>query len=82
MKRIILLNIVLFLTTSPYLLQAQNKPVINSNISGRVINVSTNENLLGAYVIIKGTTNGSVTNANGEFHLLSAQKLPFTLLCG
>ena len=80
MKRIILLNIVLFLTTSPYLLPAQNKPVINSNISGRVINVSTNENLLGAYVIIKGTTNGSVTNANGEFHLLSAQKLPFTLL--
>lgn len=64
----------------PVTLPAQNKPVINSNITGRVINGETNENLFGAYVIIKGTTNGCVTNSNGEFRLLSAQKLPFILV--
>ena len=80
MKRTLLLHVAIFLIAIPFLLQAQNKPVINSNITGVVIDATTNENLLGAYVIIKGTTNGSVTNANGEFHLLSAQKLPFTLL--
>ena len=80
MKRTLLLLVAIFLIAIPFILQAQNKPVINSNITGVVVDASSNENLLGAYVIIKGTTNGSVTNANGEFHLLSAQKLPFTLL--
>jgi len=80
MAKLIWCKAVIFISLFPFLLSAQNKPVINSNITGRVINGSTNENLFGAYVIIKGTTNGSVTNSNGEFHLLSAQKLPFTLL--
>ncbi len=68
-----------YLVFAPAVLKSQNKPVINSNITGRVINGQTNENLFGAYVIIKGTTNGCVTNTNGEFRLLSAQKLPFIL---
>ncbi len=80
MKRLILIIALVQVLFVPAALKAQNKPVINSNISGRVINGSTNENLFGAYVIIKGTTNGCVTNTNGEFRLLSAQKLPFVLL--
>lgn len=31
-------------------------------------------------MIIKGTTNGSITDADGEFRLLSAQKLPFNII--
>ena len=79
MKRRLLIYVATFLIAIPVLLQAQNKPVINSNITGQVVDASTNETLFGAYVIIKGITNGSVTNSNGEFHLMSAQKLPFTL---
>ncbi|MEI6138408.1 MAG: TonB-dependent receptor [Mariniphaga sp.] len=79
MKRRLLIYVATFLIAIPFLLQAQNKPVINSNITGQVVDAATNETLFGAYVIIKGITNGSVTNSNGEFHLMSAQKLPFTL---
>ena len=79
MKRRLLIFVAIILIAVPIFLTAQNKPVINSDITGQVVDASTNETLFGAYVIIKGITNGSVTNSNGEFHLMSAQKLPFTL---
>ncbi|GAB4055188.1 TonB-dependent receptor [Spirosoma litoris] len=59
---------------------AQNAPVINSTVTGRVIDSRTNENLIGATVVIKGTTNGGATDQNGEFKLLTGQKLPFTVV--
>ena len=64
----------------PLLLSAQNAPVINSTVSGKVIDARTKELLVGATVTIKGTTNGSVTDLNGQFNLLTGQKLPFTVV--
>ncbi|TDH28015.1 TonB-dependent receptor [Segetibacter sp. 3557_3] len=57
-----------------------NNPVINATITGKVVSSRTNELLAGASVSIKGTTNGSTTNAGGEFALITGQKLPFTLI--
>ncbi|MCY7358489.1 MAG: TonB-dependent receptor, partial [Rudanella sp.] len=64
----------------PLLLPAQNAPVINATVSGRVIDARTNKKLVGATVSIKGTTNGSSTNENGQFTLITGQKLPFTVI--
>ncbi|WP_028526047.1 TonB-dependent receptor [Runella limosa] len=60
--------------------KAQNTPIINATLSGTVIDAVTNERLIGASVSIKGTTNGASTDANGEFRLVTGQKLPFTLI--
>jgi iron complex outermembrane recepter protein len=70
------LGILLFSTIS----KAQNLAIINATISGKIINARTNEILIGASVTIKGTTNGTTTDANGQFVLKTGQKLPFTLL--
>lgn len=59
---------------------AQDTPTINANITGKVVDAVTNEALIGATVSIKGTTNGAQTDANGEFKLITGQKLPFTLV--
>jgi iron complex outermembrane recepter protein len=64
----------------PLFLVAQNTPVINAAVSGSVLNAETNEKLVGVTVSIKGTTNGAATDANGEFALITGQKLPFTLV--
>ncbi len=64
----------------PFLSYAQDTPVINATVSGRVIDARTEKPLIGATVSIKGTTNGNSTNANGEFRLITGQKLPFTVL--
>ncbi|UTA68946.1 TonB-dependent receptor [Emticicia sp. 21SJ11W-3] len=59
---------------------AQDNPTINANVTGKVIDAVTNDPLIGATVSIKGTTNGAQTDANGEFKLITGQKLPFTLV--
>jgi iron complex outermembrane receptor protein len=64
----------------PLFLSAQEKTIINATISGVVLDAKTNEKLIGATVSIKGTTNGAATDANGEFSLITGQKLPFTLI--
>ncbi len=58
----------------------QPGPVINATISGTVLDARTSEKLPGCSVLIQGTTNGAVTDANGEFTLVTGQKLPFTLV--
>ncbi|GAB2562584.1 TonB-dependent receptor [Spirosoma areae] len=35
--------------------------------------------MIGATVVIKGTTNGAPTNVNGQFTLITGQKLPFVV---
>lgn len=62
-----------------FVASAQNTPVINSTVSGNVIDARTSKKLIGATVTIKGTTNGSVTNETGQFTLITGQKLPFTV---
>jgi iron complex outermembrane receptor protein len=64
----------------PDWLVAQNAPVINATVTGKVLDAQTGNHLIGATVTIKGTTNGSTTNQNGQFTLVTGQKLPFTIV--
>jgi iron complex outermembrane receptor protein len=64
----------------PSFLSAQNTPVINATVSGKILDARSGAPLIGATVSIKGTTNGAATDVNGEFALITGQKLPFTLL--
>lgn len=58
----------------------QQAPIVNATIVGTVIDARTSEKLPGCSVVIRGTTNGAVTDANGEFTLVTGQILPFTLV--
>jgi iron complex outermembrane receptor protein len=64
----------------PYFLTAQERATINANITGTILDSQTNAPLIGASVSIKGTTNGDLTDENGQFFLKTGQKLPFTLI--
>ena len=75
-KTTILTGIILI----PLSLLAQKNPEINATVSGKIIDLKTNEVLIGATVAIKGTTNGAKTDINGEFILITGQKLPFTII--
>jgi TonB-linked SusC/RagA family outer membrane protein len=52
----------------------------NINLSGRVLDKSTNQPLGGATVHIKGTTHEVVTDEKGNFYFLTGQKLPVIYL--
>ncbi len=80
MKHFFKLALLIGVILIPKFLSAQNAPTINATISGRVVDSRTNEILIGATVSIKGTTNGAATDANGEFALVTGQKLPFTVV--
>lgn len=64
----------------PLFLSAQNAPVINATVSGTVVDAQSNKRLVGATVAIKGTTNGAPTKEDGQFTLITGQKLPFTVI--
>ncbi len=49
------------------------------NVSGKIFDGRTNEPLIGASVVIKGTTIGGVTDPEGAFDFNPQQKPPFTL---
>lgn len=80
MKQFFKSTLLLLTVILPLLSSAQDKPTINARISGKVIDSKTNEPLIGAAVQIKGTTNGSTTDANGDFSLITGQKLPFSVI--
>lgn len=80
MKKILTLVFSIGAIILPLYLSAQDKPIINATVSGRIIDSKTGENLIGASVSIKGTTNGALTDVNGEFNLITGQKLPFTVI--
>lgn len=64
----------ILLMTGCAILQAQNK------ISGIVVDASSNEPVIGANVIETGTSNGVITNLDGEFVLtLSKQQAEITI---
>jgi TonB-linked SusC/RagA family outer membrane protein len=63
MKRTLLLSLLLLLTLAGRS-WAQTRPV-----AGRVIDKSTNEGLPGVSVIVKGTTTGTATDAEGRYSL-------------
>ncbi|RVU01047.1 TonB-dependent receptor [Mucilaginibacter limnophilus] len=64
----------------PALASAQTTPLINSKLSGRVVDGKTKEPLPGATVAIKGTTHTVATDANGHFNFVTGQKFPYTLI--
>jgi iron complex outermembrane receptor protein len=80
MKKLLKSSLLLGAFLFPLFLSAQDKPIINATVSGVVLDAKTSEKLIGATVSIKGTTNGASTDANGEFALITGQKLPFTLI--
>ena len=49
-------------------------------ISGFVKDFNTNEPLVGAYVVIKGTTENSVTDENGKFELNTKHEFPLSII--
>ncbi len=50
------------------------------NLSGIIRDGATNEPLIGASVVIKGTTVGTTTDLNGKFSLNPGRKPPFTVV--
>ncbi len=64
----------------PFIINAQEQRIINATVHGKVVDAFTNEALVGASVYIKGVTNGVLADVNGEFSLVTGQKLPFTLV--
>ena len=80
MKHILTTLFLLWAIVLPFNNFAQDKPMINATITGKVLDARNNDFLIGATVSIKGTTNGASTDANGEFALITGQKLPFTLI--
>src|SRR6187431_1681757 len=60
---------------------AQNTtPFIQSKLNGTVIDKITNEPIIGASVLIKGTTHGVNTDFKGNFYFQTGQKFPYTLI--
>ncbi|MFT3702075.1 MAG: TonB-dependent receptor [Agriterribacter sp.] len=71
--------IFIILLGSIYTVNAQQGTVINSVFQGQVIDKSNRAPLEGASIVIKGTTNQTLTDAKGFFTLKTGQKLPYTL---
>jgi iron complex outermembrane receptor protein len=72
-------GLVLF-TSLTFLKAQENEPIINANVSGKIIDSNTGEGLAGATISILNVTNSTKTNINGEFGLITGQKLPFTVI--
>ena len=49
-------------------------------LTGKILDAQTTESLVGATVIIKGTTQGTTTNMNGEFSFEYDNGFPLTLV--
>ncbi|MEX6688255.1 TonB-dependent receptor [Danxiaibacter flavus] len=75
-------NGVWFLLLFPILTFAQQtpEPLINSTLTGTIIDSRAKTPLDGATVHIKGTTHEVLTDSKGKFSFRTGQKLPFTLL--
>ena len=71
MKKLFLILISLLFTTFSF---AQT-----ISITGKISNSGDNTPVAGASLAIKGTVSGTVANANGNFILITNQKLPFTI---
>jgi TonB-linked SusC/RagA family outer membrane protein len=77
----VVLFILLLSLAIPHKILAQNDvPPGNSKIVGVVLDSVTKQGLPGAVVRIKGVTNGTTTDLDGKFALITAQKIPFTIV--
>ena len=69
-----------FLILLSYSSLAQNNPLINSKLTGKVIDARTKEAIAGAVVQIEGVTNQTQTDADGKFNLITGQSFPYNLI--
>lgn len=53
----------------------------NFTVKGNITDKTTGETLLGAYVIIKGTTKGSISDIDGKYEIKGIQENRITLVC-
>jgi iron complex outermembrane receptor protein len=70
-RTVALMALVLFTTTAAF---SQTY-----KLRGTVVDGSTGETLIGATVVFKGTTTGSITDIDGRFELTTAELPPYTL---
>ena len=71
------LGLILF----PNLLRSQQtKPVINSTLSGQVLDEKLKQPIPGVSIFIKGTTHGVITDAEGHFYFQTGQRFPLRLV--
>lgn len=70
----------LIIIVSPTLSFAQTQPLINSTLSGTVIDQKTKEPIPGAIVQIEGVTHQVQTDSRGKFDFVTGQKFPYTLI--
>ncbi len=49
-------------------------------IKGKIMEEGTNEPLIGANILVKGTAEGNITDFDGNFELKTTASLPFTLV--
>ena len=81
MKKYLNIYSLLFLLLLSAGINAQNTtPLIQSKLDGTVVDDVTNQPIIGASVIIKGTTHGVQTDAEGKFYFQTGQKFPYTLI--
>jgi TonB-linked SusC/RagA family outer membrane protein len=59
--------------------QVKTQPLINSTLSGRVLDAKTKTPIPGALVHIQGTTHQVSTDEDGRFGFVTGQKFPYTL---
>jgi TonB-linked SusC/RagA family outer membrane protein len=78
LKLIAVLGIIGFTGYQTYAQQTQ--PLINSTLTGHVVDAQTRTTLPGATVQIKGTTHSVSTDANGGFSFKTGQPFPYTLI--
>lgn len=53
---------------------------VETQINGTITDAKSNEPLIGVSIIQKGTTNGTVTDFEGNFILLYPEELPYKSL--
>ncbi|WP_289659124.1 SusC/RagA family TonB-linked outer membrane protein [Flavobacterium panacagri] len=58
----------------------ETQPLIQSKIGGTIIDAVTKEPIIGASIVIKGTTHGVQTDFDGKFYFQTGQKLPYTVI--
>ncbi|WP_235324427.1 carboxypeptidase-like regulatory domain-containing protein [Pedobacter lusitanus] len=63
-----------------FTLAQDHQPLINSTLTGRVLDEKTKEALPGVLVQIKGTTHKVATDDKGRFNFKTGQKFPYTLI--
>ncbi len=74
------LAIILVSITHTGYTQESPPPVVNAILQGKVVDSKTEKPLIGVSLQIKGITNGTTSDNNGEFTLYTGQKFPFTLV--